>query len=79
MIVPFAAGGPADVFARIIAERLQRSLGRSVVIENVAGAAGSIGAGRVAHATPDGYTLLIGPRIDRTSSTLPSTPWITTR
>ena len=61
MIVPFAAGGPADVFARIIAERMQRSLGQSVVIENVAGAAGSIGAGRVAHATPDGYTLLIGP------------------
>jgi tripartite-type tricarboxylate transporter receptor subunit TctC len=61
MIVPFAAGGPADVFARIIAERMQRSLGQSVVIENVAGAAGSIGAGRVAHATADGYTLLIGP------------------
>jgi len=61
MIVPFAAGGPADVFARIIAERMQRSLGQSLVIENVAGAAGSIGAGRVAHATPDGYTLLIGP------------------
>ena len=61
MIVPFAAGGPADVFARIIADRMQRSLGQSVVIENVAGAAGSIGAGRVAHASPDGYTLLIGP------------------
>jgi tripartite-type tricarboxylate transporter receptor subunit TctC len=61
MIVPFAAGGPADVFARIIADRMQRSLGQSVVIENVAGAAGSIGAGRVAHATADGYTLLIGP------------------
>ena len=61
MIVPFAAGGPADVFARIVAERMQRSLGQSVVIENVAGAAGSVGAGRVARATPDGYTLLIGP------------------
>jgi tripartite-type tricarboxylate transporter receptor subunit TctC len=61
MIAPFAAGGPADVFARIIADRMQRSLGQSVVIENVAGAAGSIGAGRVAHAPPDGYTLLIGP------------------
>jgi tripartite-type tricarboxylate transporter receptor subunit TctC len=61
MIVPFAAGGPADVFSRIVADRMQKSLGQSVIIENVAGAAGTIGAGRVAHATPDGYTLLIGP------------------
>lgn len=62
MVVPFAAGGPADAFARVIAAGMQKSLGgRSVIIENVAGAAGTIGAGRVAHATPDGYTLLIGP------------------
>ena len=61
MIVPFAAGGPADVFSRIVADRMQKSLGQSVIIENVAGAAGTIGAGRVARATPDGYTLLIGP------------------
>ena len=53
MIVPFAAGGPADVFARIVADRMQHSLGQSVVIENVGGAAGSIGAGRVARAAPD--------------------------
>src|SRR3984893_350647 len=66
MIVPFAAGGPADVVARIVAERMQRSRGQSVVIENVAGAAGSIGAGRVAHATADGYTLLIGPGLSTT-------------
>jgi tripartite-type tricarboxylate transporter receptor subunit TctC len=61
MIVPFAAGGPADTFARLIADGMQKALGQSVVIENVAGAAGTIGAGRVARATPDGYTLLIGP------------------
>ena len=61
MIVPFAAGGPADVFSRIIAERMQKSLGQPIIIEDVGGAAGTIAAGRVARATPDGYTLLIGP------------------
>jgi tripartite-type tricarboxylate transporter receptor subunit TctC len=60
MIVGFAAGGPADVIARIVAERMRVSLGQPVIIENVAGASGSIGAGRVARATPDGYTLSIG-------------------
>ncbi len=61
MIVPFAAGGPADVIARVLAERMRLSLGQPVVIENVAGAAGTIATGRVARATPDGYTLSIGP------------------
>jgi tripartite-type tricarboxylate transporter receptor subunit TctC len=61
MIVPFAAGGPADVIARVLAERMRASLGQPVVIENVAGAAGTIATGRVARATPDGYTLSIGP------------------
>ena len=59
IVVPFAAGGPADVLARILAERMRTSLGQIVIIENVAGAAGSIGVGRVARSAPDGYTLSI--------------------
>ncbi len=60
MVVPFAAGGPTDVVARILAEGMRASLGQPVVIENVTGAAGSIAVGRVARAAPDGYTLSIG-------------------
>ena len=60
MVVPFAAGGPTDTIARIMAERMGRALGQTVVVENVTGAAGSIGVGRVARAAPDGYTLSIG-------------------
>jgi tripartite-type tricarboxylate transporter receptor subunit TctC len=54
LIVPFAAGGPADTVARVVAERMRTSLGQPVVIENVGGAGGSIGVGRVARAAPDG-------------------------
>jgi tripartite-type tricarboxylate transporter receptor subunit TctC len=60
MVVPFAAGGPTDTIGRILAEHLQGSLGQPVIIENITGAAGSIGVGRVARAAPDGYTLSIG-------------------
>ena len=60
MVVPFAAGGPTDSIARIMAERMRVSLGQPVILENVAGAAGSVGAGRVARATGDGYTLVVG-------------------
>src|SRR5580693_1806912 len=60
IIVPYPAGGPTDTIARILAERLQGALGQSVIIENVGGAGGAIGVGRVAHAAPDGYTLSIG-------------------
>ena len=60
MVVPFAAGGPADIPGRVIAERMRKSFGQPVVIENIGGAAGSIGAGRVARATPDGYTIVLG-------------------
>ena len=60
MIVPFAAGGPTDTIARILAEHMRVSLGQPVILENVAGAAGSIGVGRVARAAGDGYTLVIG-------------------
>jgi tripartite-type tricarboxylate transporter receptor subunit TctC len=60
MIVPFAAGGPMDVVARVVAEGMQASLGQTVIIENVVGAGGSIGAGRVARAAVDGYTVSYG-------------------
>ncbi len=60
MIVPFPAGGPTDTIARIMSERLSASLGQPVIVENVTGAAGTIGAGRVALATPDGYVLCVG-------------------
>jgi tripartite-type tricarboxylate transporter receptor subunit TctC len=60
MVVPFAAGGSADAVGRIVAERMRRSLGQPVIIENVSGADGSIGTGRVARARPDGYTFGLG-------------------
>jgi tripartite-type tricarboxylate transporter receptor subunit TctC len=60
MIVPFAAGGPTDTIARIMAERMSRSLGQQVVVENVSGAGGSIAVGKVVRSTPDGYTVSIG-------------------
>ncbi len=60
IVVPFAAGGPIDTLARVMAERMRAPLGQPVVIENVTGAAGSIGVGRVARAAPDGYTLVAG-------------------
>jgi len=60
MVVPFAAGGPTDTLARIIADRMHIALGKPIIIENVTGAGGSIGVGRVASATPDGYTIGIG-------------------
>lgn len=61
MIVPFAAGGPTDIVGRIVAEHMSRTLGQQVVVENVAGAAGTTGAARVAKAAPDGHTILVGP------------------
>jgi tripartite-type tricarboxylate transporter receptor subunit TctC len=60
IVVPYPAGGPTDTLARILAEHLRTSLGQPVIIENVSGAGGSIGVGRVARAAPDGYTVSIG-------------------
>ncbi len=60
MIVPFAAGGPTDVVARLVAEHMSRTLGQQVVIENVTGAGGTTGITRGAQATPDGYTIMMG-------------------
>ncbi len=60
VIVPFPAGGPSDVVARIVAEAMSKHLGQTLVIENVGGAGGTLGSARVATAAPDGYTLLAG-------------------
>src|SRR5215470_6079898 len=60
MVVPYAAGGPSDVVARIVGEAMSKTLKQSIVIENVGGAGGTTGSGRVAAAAPDGYTLLAG-------------------
>jgi tripartite-type tricarboxylate transporter receptor subunit TctC len=60
IIVPFAAGGPIDALVRVMTEPMRQSLGQPLIIENVSGAAGNIGVGRVARATPDGYTLVTG-------------------
>ena len=60
MIVPFPPGGSTDVTARVLAERMRPLLGQPVIIENVGGAGGSIGVGRLARAAPDGYTIDLG-------------------
>lgn len=60
LIVPFAAGGPTDVVARIVGENMSRTLGQQIVVENVAGAGGTTATTRAAQAAPDGYTLIMG-------------------
>src|SRR5215470_14264065 len=60
MIVPYPPGGVTDTLARVLADRMKTALGQTIVIENVAGAGGSIGNGRVARGTPDGYTIVVG-------------------
>jgi len=60
LVAPFPAGGPVDLIARILGEHIRGLLGQPVLVENVAGAAGSIGVGRVARAAPNGYTLIVG-------------------
>jgi tripartite-type tricarboxylate transporter receptor subunit TctC len=60
VVVPFAAGGPSDALARVLAERMRSALGQPLIIENVAGAGGSIGVGRAVRAAPDGYTVSFG-------------------
>ena len=60
MVVPFAAGGPTDVIARIVGDHMSRTLGQQVVVENVAGAGGTTGITRAAQSQPDGYTIMMG-------------------
>ncbi|WP_201833164.1 tripartite tricarboxylate transporter substrate binding protein BugD [Microvirga zambiensis] len=60
MIVPFAAGGPTDVIARIVGDHMSRTLGQQIVVENVAGAGGTTGITRAAQSQPDGYTIMMG-------------------
>ena len=60
MVVPFAAGGSTDVVARIVAQKMSEDLGQQVIVQNVAGAGGNLGADSVARAAPDGYTILMG-------------------
>src|SRR2546429_56286 len=59
VIVPFAPGGPTDVFARLMAQKLSEQLGKQFYVENMGGAGGNIGTGRAAQAGADGYTLLV--------------------
>src|ERR1700730_3342568 len=77
IIVPFPAGGGADVVARAIGEQLSEGLGRSVIVENVVGTGGTIGTARAAQAAPDGYTLFIGtPSTDGTKvAVYPTLPY----
>src|SRR5262245_59628525 len=60
VVVPFPAGGPSDTLVRMLGEHMRSTLGQSIVVENIDGASGSIGAGRVARAEPDGHTLILG-------------------
>jgi tripartite-type tricarboxylate transporter receptor subunit TctC len=70
MIVPFSAGGPTDTVARLVAEKMSADLGQQIVVENVGGAGGTLGAGKVATAEPDGYTVLLHHIGMATSATL---------
>ena len=78
VIVPFAAGGPTDVVTRLVGEHMSRTLGQTLIVENVGGAGGTIGMTRAALAQPDGYTIAVGnigtqsaaPALYPTSSTI---------
>src|SRR2546429_858377 len=60
VIVPFAAGGPTDVVARIVGEHMSRTLGQQLIVENIVGAAGTTASTRAMRANPDGYTIQMG-------------------
>ncbi len=60
MVAPLSVGGSTDIIGRIMADAMGRQLGQSIIVENTTGAGGTIGEGRVAHSTPDGYTIAIG-------------------
>ena len=60
VIVPFAAGGPTDIVARIVSEHMSRTLGQQLIVENIVGAAGTTASTRAKNANPDGYTIEMG-------------------
>ena len=70
IVVPFSAGGPTDTVTRLVAESMSKELGQQIVVENAGGAGGTLGAGKVAQAAPDGYTLLLHHIGMATSATL---------
>ncbi len=70
VVVPFSAGGPTDTVTRLVAESMSKDLGQQIIVENVGGAGGTLGAGRVAKAEPDGYTILLHHIGMATSATL---------
>jgi tripartite-type tricarboxylate transporter receptor subunit TctC len=70
IVVPFSAGGPTDTVTRLVAESMSKTLGQQIIVENVGGAGGTLGARRVAQAEPDGYTLLVHHIGMATSATL---------
>src|SRR6188508_901658 len=63
MIIPFAPGGPADIIARLVAQKLTEEFGKQFYVENHAGAGGNIGAGVAARAAPDGYSLMLTSQV----------------
>ena len=79
IIVPFAAGGPADTLARIVANRLSGAFGQGVILDNRPGAGGTTGAKVVATAEPDGYTLLYGNTASLVIGRLSTRMWVTNR
>jgi tripartite-type tricarboxylate transporter receptor subunit TctC len=70
LVVPWAAGGGTDVMARIIVPTMSKALGQQIIVENISGAGGMVGASHVARATPDGYTFVFGSRSDAINMTL---------
>src|ERR1700694_5121432 len=74
VVVPFPAGGPSDVVARIVTEHMGRTLGQTLVIENIGGAGGTIGSCRVGAGAPDGYTLLAGSMGSHVPAPAPTPP-----
>lgn len=74
VVVPFAAGGPTDIIARIVGEHMAKTLGQQMVVENVVGAGGTTGITRASQAAPDGYTIMMGHMGARTALRPRSTP-----
>ncbi len=70
LVVPYAAGGPTDTVARLIAEPMTRALGQQIIVENAGGASGTVGAAKVARADPDGYTLMLHTSAQATNDLL---------